>query len=543
MSMQIHRSLRRGNEGRFVAAAGLIAVAACLCWTQTIWSAPIDEVVRTTGGPIQGKVVADGIRAYLGVPYAAPPIGDLRWRPPRTHQPWQEVRDATALGPSCPQPDISMLRGLDSQDEDCLTLNVWTAAADTAEGLPVMVWIHGGGYYLGGSAEPTYDGTELARAGVVLVSVNYRLGTFGFLAHPALTAESRDGASGMYGIMDQILALQWVRDNISGFGGDPERVTIFGQSAGAGSVCCLMTSRLARGLFHRAILHSGRAGAELRDRSKDLPRLESMESLGVAFAERLGVADAPDLLAAMRAKPWQEILDAFEMPSRNAGGGTKAHLSVDGHVLTEAPGLSFAKGGQARVPLMAGTAAREGSLFTRGNRVVGSLDTWQQLVRMTFGPSLSARVLELYPAHDDVSAPAAYTDLVGDYFVWGARDAVRQMAKVQPKTWLYQFTHVSPRGVRNGLGSYHGCELPYAFGNLAEAEASSAEDKALSRAMIGYWIRFAASGDPNGEGAVPWAAYTERQDNHLILDTEIRTGRKLRQQQLDLLGERLRRRR
>jgi para-nitrobenzyl esterase len=540
--MQNHQPLQRGNEGRFVAAAGLVAVAACLCWTQTTWAASIGEIVQTTGGPIRGKVVGEGIHAYLGVPYAAPPVGELRWRPPRPHRPWQDVRDATAFGPACPQPEISMMRGLGSQDEDCLSLNVWTAAADTAEGLPVMVWIHGGGYYLGRSAEPTYDGTELARAGVVLVSVNYRLGTLGFMAHPALTAESRDGASGMYGIMDQILALQWVRGNVSRFGGNPENITIFGESAGAGSVCCLMTSPLARGLFHRAITQSGRAGAALRDRSKDLPGLESMESVGVAFAQRLGVADAPKVLAAMRSKSWQEILDAFELPSRRAGGGTKAHLSVDGYVLTESPGVSFTEGEQMRVPFMAGTVGREGSLFVRGDRGVGSLDAWQRFVRMTFGPSLAERVLELYPAHDAESASAAYIDLVGDYFVFGARDSVRQMAKVQPKTWLYQFSHVSPRGVRNGLGSYHGSELPYVFGNLAVAEASSAADAALSRAMIGYWVRFAASGDPNGGDAVHWVAYTEEKDNHLILDMEIRGGRKLRQEQLDLLGERLRRR-
>ena len=275
-------------------------------------SSTTSKIIRTTLGPVTG-IEIDSVSGYLGIPYAAAPVGELRWRPPAPPQPWKETRFMGNFGPACPQANVSLTPELEEMNEDCLNLNIWTPDTMPSKPLPVMVFLHGGGFARGRGSDPMYNTTFLSQKGAVLVTINYRLNALGFLSHPALTAESSLHSSGNYGLMDQITALIWIRKNISRFGGDPENVTLFGQSAGGASVIALMASPLAKGLFQRAIAQScGYAPAVIRHLSDTRGILDGAESLGLTFAEKLGVAGKENTLEEMRAKPWQEIVDAWE---------------------------------------------------------------------------------------------------------------------------------------------------------------------------------------------------------------------------------------
>jgi para-nitrobenzyl esterase len=490
------------------------------------------EPVQLTSGPITGAN-EEGVRAYRGIPYAAPPVGELRWRPPQAVAPWTEPRAMTAFGPACPQRVSELNRGLKTTDEDCLYLNVWTPAASAAEGLPVMVWIHGGGFVQGSASLEAYSGGHLAQRGVVVVTINYRLGPLGFLALPALTAESEHGASGNYGLMDQIFALQWVRDNIRAFGGDPGRVTIFGESAGAVSVYALMASPLARGLFVGAIAESGSPPAGLRSLREGTRLRPSAEEAGLKFAAKLGVEDGPDMLAALRAKSSAEILAQTGESGPTPGASMAETLSLDGWVLPEEPAAVFAEHRQAPVPLIAGSNQDEGTLWARNFRNM-TVRKYELMLRGVFR-NQAQEALALYPAADDAQAAQAIVTLMGDGFHQGARRAVRGSAPVQPQAYLYYFTQTTDRLRQMGLGCCHGSEIPYVFGNLAPAMGYADADQELSTQIMGYWTRFAATGDPNGEGAVPWPAYTEAGDAHLVLGVPIAAGENLRKDALDFL--------
>jgi para-nitrobenzyl esterase len=400
-------------------------------------------VVLLTSGPITGEE-HDGVRSFKGIPFAAPPGGKLRWKPPQPPTPWTKPLACVKFSPACPQKGKDLYGPVGEMNEDCLYLNVWTPAKSASAKLPVMFWIHGGGFLFGSGGKPCYDGAELAKRGdVAVVSCNYRLGPLGFLAHPALTAESPHHASGNYGIMDQIAALQWVRKNIAALGGDPGNVTIFGQSAGGVSVCALMASPLAKGLFHRAIVHSGSAPGNLHD-------LAAMESLGVEFTKRLGAND----LKAMRAKSPDELLAAAKKNTGRVGEGTQDHLCIDGYVLPESLREVFAAGRQHNVPLIAGTTKDEDRLFLAGVQAV-----------------------------------------------------IQAMAAIQPKTFSYEFRRTPDYAVAKNLGCFHGVELPYLFRYFPPILQFNADDERLSDLMIGYWARFARTGDPNGGGAPAWPAY------------------------------------
>jgi para-nitrobenzyl esterase len=402
------------------------------------------EPVRLASGPIAGEG-RHGVRSFKGIPFAAPPVGDLRWKPPQPVAPWTEPRACLAFGPACPQQGKDLYGPVGEQSEDCLYLNVWTPADRPDARLPVMVWIHGGGFMFGSGGKPCYEGAELARrGGVVVVTCNYRLGPFGFLAHPALTAESPQRASGNYGMMDQIAALRWVQQSIAACGGDPGCVTIFGQSAGGVSVCALMASPLAKGLFHRAIVQSGSAPGKLHDRA-------TMEACGVEFAQRLGAADLP----ALRAQPAGALLAAVQPGSGRVGEGTLDHLCVDGYVLPETPGTVFAAGRQINVPLLAGTTKDEDRLFLAGVQAV-----------------------------------------------------VQAMAAIQPQTFNYEFRRVADYAAARTLGCFHGSELPYLFHYFPPLLQSNAADEQLSDLVIGYWTRFARTGDPGDAGVSTWPAYS-----------------------------------
>jgi para-nitrobenzyl esterase len=456
--------------------------------------------VAIDGGAIAGKWVANAaVKAWLGVPFAAPPLGDLRWKPPQPVAPWQGVRAATEFGPQCLQGKATPgsvyfeYSGGDlPMSEDCLSLNVWAPAE--ARNAPVMVWIYGGGFQVGASSRPTFNGAGLAARGVVVVSMNYRVGVLGFLAHPDLTAESAQHASGNYGLLDQVAALHWVKRNVAKFGGDPGNVTIFGQSAGASSVTHLMASPLARGLFQRAIAESNAFPARMA------PRAEA-EARGKAFAEKLGASS----LAAMRAKLGQEILDAK----------TPAGPIVDGWFLPADSYSLFRDGKEAPVPFLTGWNRNEGATFPHAS----SLAEHKADIDKRFGTDAS-RAAALYPATDDVTARQASKNLFREAtFSWGTWTSARLHARSQP-TYLYFFDHPQPLAAEQSylevdtpdkLGTFHSSEYPYLFGTLDVLSRQwTAADRALSLQLQGYWTNFARGGDPNGTGLSSWPKFESR---------------------------------
>lgn len=483
------------------------------------------DPVQTTSGPITG--LADGgLRIYKGIPYARPPVGPLRWREPLPPEPWQQPRAMAEFGPSCPQHDSPLDRDPDTlnQSEDCLYLNLWTAAQDDSARLPVMVWIHGGGLVQGSAAKPFYDGASLARRGVIVVTINYRLGPFGFLTHPALQQESPSGAAGNWGLLDQVAALKWVRDNVAAFGGDPGNVTIFGESAGALSVHALMASPLARGLFHRAIAQSGAA-------PRRVMTLAQSQALWQEKAAAAGVGADVSLEALRRMTP-EELLKMTGGIGALPGKSGTEMLCLDGQVLTEASADVFAAGRQAPVPFIVGSNADEGTLFTR-QAAPKTVRGYQFIVRRMFGEH-AAEVLRLYPARSDDEAEAAFAAALGDVsFTAQARRSARWHAAAAHPTWRYFFNYLPPSAERSGLRVTHGIEIPFVFGALPP-HMVTAEGRSLSEMMQQYWVAFAKSGSPSGEGLPPWEPYDPARDNVLVFDRQIEMREGLRTEQCDL---------
>jgi para-nitrobenzyl esterase len=495
-------------------------------------AAQATEPVPLDAGRITGTV-EDGVRVFKGIPYAAPPVGDLRWKPPQTVEPWDGARACTAFGPACPQPDRARIAGaVWREDEDCLYLNVW-APTDVADKLPVMVWIHGGGFTIGAGSVPIYDGAALARQGVVLVTINYRLGPLGFLAHPLLSQESEHGVSGNYGLLDMIAALRWVRANIAAFGGDPERVTLFGESAGSVAVCRLMVSPLAKGLFHRAIAQSGGAHGRNRPLRQARRATEPMEHVGERLARILGCGEADDPLAALRAKSPKELLEAAKPAVGLFGRGIKFGPVVDGYVLPDAPDALFAAGKQHDVPFIAGSNADEGTMFL-GQLTIRRPLGYRWLIRRRFGRHAD-EILALFPAETPADLRGAMNKLTTvSAFVAPARALVRAVEAKPAKAWLYHFTRVPPIGAARRLGAFHGLEIAYVFRNLRQGAGWAEWDKTLSERMSARWVQFARTGDPNAEGLADWPAYTTEADPHLEFGDAIEVNRGLYRQACDL---------
>ena len=471
--------------------------------------------MKVADGVLLGRTSPDGaVRTFMGIPYATPPLGPLRWRAPQPAIPWSGVRDATRAGPACMQHSRPGIAAVPS--EDCLSLNVWAppqpAASAGSPGLPVMVFIHGGGFVFGSGSEPVYDGDRLARHGVVLVTLNYRLGVFGFLAHPALSREG-GGVSGNYGLLDQIQALRWVQANIARFGGDPHRVTLFGESAGGTSVAMLLASPMADGLFQQAILESPALGWRF---------------VTLAEAEQTGLAIGTDLLALRRA-PAASLLAANIKIQQLAPRMAPVPLPfpiVDGRVLPEQPGLLLTRPAARGMPIIIGTVADEGLGFATSWASVAPGDYPARLA-LLFG-ARSAQAASIYPAHDPASVLRAGADIIGDgVFFEGARMIGRAAAARDPRTFRYLFTEPVA-----GHPPRHASEIPYVFGTLGTA--APAPDQALSEAMMSAWTRFAASGDPNG-GTLPAWPHIDSSDRYLELGQPIRTGARFRQQQLDFM--------
>lgn len=489
------------------------------------------EEVELTSGPVTGakeRVQDREIWIFKGIPYAAPPVGDLRWRPPQQVAAWTEPRACLEYGPSCPQSGSAGPFSLESlsvgrTSEDCLYLNVWTPAESADDRLPVMVWIHGGAFETGSGSMGVYDGRNLAARGVVVVTINYRLGPFGFLAHPALSAESEQGASGNYGLLDQIQALTWVRDNIAAFGGDPQRVTVFGESAGAISILHLMVSPLAGGLFQRALPQSG----ILLDEGFGVSTartLKQAEAEGREYAASLGIDEGDDVLARMRAKTPEELLAAADRISAQAPlveQGLVWTPVADGHVLTELPSALWAQGKQLAVPLLIGSNADEGNAFLSGLQVPA--EKYEETMQHIFG-DYADEALALYPMGSGADTLTPLSRMLTEIgFASTARFAAAQVSSGGTPAFLYQFTRVPLKNL-NPLGAFHAVEIPYVFGNLdmfAGLGRIEDADRRLSDEIMGYWTRFAASGDPNGGGAPEWTRYDPESDLHQQLGDEV----------------------
>jgi para-nitrobenzyl esterase len=485
---------------------------------QVVMAGIADAQIReaqVTGGRVSG-VVTNSIAAFKGIPFAAPPVGDLRWAAPRPVKEWSGVKAASSFAPGCIQDTaLAKLFGApDAISEDCLYLNVWTPAATATERLPVMVWIYGGSFTSGMTSIPAYDGTPLAEKGVVVVSVSYRVGVFGFLAHPELSKESGKG-SGNFGLQDQIAGLRWVKDNIARFGGDPNRVTIFGESAGGMSVSMLAASPAARGLFHRAISQSGghfgpaRIGTIAGATS---PPLQEAERIGQLFFKRLGAAD----LASARALPGARIQAA-------AGPGLQGALwpVFDDDVL---PGDQYELY-QARrfndTPVLIGSNSDEGITFAAGTTTPAALEA---TIRLGYGGR--PEILAAYPHMTDAEATQSMRNLLRDTtFGWPTWAwALLQSKHGANKAYVYYFDHRTPLSP-NGAG--HAAEIPYVFRTLGKFTGPAAlvgpprpVDHAMSDLMSSYWVNFAKTGDPNGPGLPPWPAFTESAQTMMHFDAQ-----------------------
>ncbi len=498
--------------------------------------------LAVTGGLIQG-IVEDEVKQYHGIPYAAPPVGDLRWVPPAPVLPWTGIRDASEPGPICTQRTGVPLdfyaspQPKPTHSEDCLTLNVWTRAARSDEGRPVMVWIHGGGLGAGWGARSA--GTLYAEKGAVHVSINYRLGKFGFFAHPELSAENPKGVSGNQGFRDQIQALEWVRDNITQFGGDPNNVTIFGESAGGISVAVMQASPLARGLIHRAIGQStATAFGPMQHRTRDQSFVPSGESIGVRFGAALAGKKTDQSLAALRNVSAERVLEVSE--SSPAFSGYDFLPTVDGEVLVEDLGVTFAAGRQADVPVLVGNAAEEGVVVVPGlfMKSMGAGLQGFKKYGAAMLPEVSDEILNHYPATSDEEVEYYWQHLFTDVgFNYPSRFWVRSMDGLQSDAYLYSFTWRPTLKGGKKSGPFHGASQIYVHGDFdlfKELEPTEA-DLAFSHFIADTWFRFAKTGNPNGGSLPEWPAFTPENEAYMELGPIPRVNHHLRMPQMDLI--------
>ena len=482
-------------------------------------------IAQTAGGMLRGaSVTAAGqaLNVFKGIPYAAPPVGALRWRAPHPAAPWSGVRDALEFGPDFPQAPNARMRA-PSQSEDCLYLNVWAPAGAAAGSLPVMIWVHGGGFERGSGSDLASDGAAMAAQGVVVVSFNYRAGLFGFLAHPDLSKESEHGVSGNYGLLDQIAALQWVRDNIAAFGGNPQRVTAFGVSAGSASIALLLASPMGKGLFQQAILHSPGAARPLAT---------------LADAEKAALALGDDI-SALRALSAEELLPKTSLLSPKVRGLTTPRVLRpirDGWLLPEDERPVLKSGRIHTMPLIVGSNADEGSLLTK-TWPADNLAQYQSLVQTNFG-DVAEEAMRIYPAASDGDARPRVGEMFADtQFNYGTRLLADAMAKKEPRTWRYLFLRRRPN---QKDGPHHGEEVSHVFGTYAEAAPGEAADfnsvdEKVSATMMKAWVAFARNSDPNTEGLPHWAPYTAAQENYMAFGDITEAGQGWRKSQLDFL--------
>jgi para-nitrobenzyl esterase len=471
-----------------------------------LWAAS-DEVKIDTGR-LKG-VIAQEVIAFKGIPFAAPPVGDLRWRPPQPAPSWNGIRQASAFSSDCmqkPFPGDAAPLGTPPA-EDCLYLNVWIPRNASGK-LPVMVWIYGGGFVNGGSSPAVYDGTQFAKRGLVFVSFNYRLGRFGFFAHPALTKENPSGPLGNYGYMDQIAALQWVRRNIKAFHGDPDHVTIFGESAGGGSVLTLMTSPLAKGLFQRAIVESGGGRTLLmgpRYVNRQVPGgPPSAESVGLAFAKTVGITgEDAAALAALRKLPADAVTAGLNMATM--GNPTYSGPMIDGQLLSESPAEAYQAGRGAKIPFMIGANSADiGFSFAR------TMDE----VLAPFGPDRE-KAKAIYDPQATGNVRAVASVIAADrMMVEPSRFATRLLVAAGQPAYEYRFSYVAESMRKQWPGAPHATEIPFVFDTVAARYGKDLTDadRAIAQAANAYWANFAKTGNPNGKGLPEWPVYAPKTD-------------------------------
>lgn len=511
--------------------------------------------VSTEHGMLEGAwSQADAsIGVFRGIPYAQPPVGDLRWRAPQDLTSWTGVRQATTFGAACWQSysDDAFVwsRGEFLRSEDCLHLNIWQPEKADATA-PVMVWFHGGAHTGGFAHVELFDGTELARQGVLVVTVNYRLGPWGFLAHPALAEESEHNSTGNYGLMDKIAALKWVQKNIQGFGGNPDNVTLFGQSAGSSSVCALMASPLASGLFDKAI---GQSAACLVKEKRDANGQQRGARLAQLALSELGAQDSESQVTAkqLRSIDNQSLLSAME----NSPWSEGSRIVVDGWVLPEAPVDVFNANQQAKVPLLVGSLANEGhELLPLNNALTeAELDQYLSKTFVDSAPKLKA----LYAEDLAISPGMALREILTDAFMaMSMRSWAQYNHNADQPTYLYYMDYVPPAyqiylfddpnlnlpGGPRSTGAYHSGDLAYVFNNVGKTgDFWLEEDFAMARAMSGYWTNFAKTGNPNGANLPNWARYEPQNHNTQLLSNPIKTIAGAKREKLDLLAQRYQR--
>jgi para-nitrobenzyl esterase len=503
---------RAGLAAALAAGTFLVAAAPAV-------HAALKEPLKLDAGLLGGGAESSpGVRVFKGIPFAAPPVGALRWQAPQPVPKWKGVRDASKFGDVCIQPagqgrlNIAYMEGSPAASEDCLYLNVWTGAAASRERRAVMVYFFGGAFTEGAGSVPLYDGTALARKGAVVVTMNYRLGPYGFFVHPALTADSPHKASGNYGLMDMLASLRWVQRNIAAFGGDPGNVTVFGQSAGAMAISSLVASPEAKGLFQRAISESGAwmgfaPSPGMRTRAQ-------AEEVGLKAATEAGVTTVEQL----RAMSTADVTAKF----RSAG------MIVDGWVIPEDPSTTFAAGRQNAVDVLVGSNKDDLSFVP----VKSTPERFEQQVRMRWG-DLADEVLKLYPHSTDAEASKAQADLSNDGAFWHMRLYADYQVERGKRAWLYYFAQNPPAPAgQPPLPAAHASEMPYVFDNLGQLplfpdrsdpklSAASAPDRKVADEMSSYWVNFARTGDPNGGGLAAWKAHqVGASERAMIIDAD-----------------------
>ncbi len=491
---------------------------------------PGPTLVQTDHGPVQGTML-DTTRRFAGIPFAAPPVGALRWKPPADPAAWTKPLQATNLGPACT--GISLSGGpATGTSEDCLTINVWTPLEKTAHA-PVLLWIYGGGFVGGGSNDSGYDGAALASSqGVIVVTFNYRLGALGFLSSKALAAEEGVTVAPSFGVQDQLAALKWVHANIAAFGGDPANVTLFGESAGAWSTCIHLAMPASKGLFQHAMMESGNCGSLLYATPAEA------QAQATQFATALGCTDPSTELSCLRGKDAAAVLAA--LPGKRAligPTGVDWGPVVDGAALPSLPLDAIRAGQWAKVPVLLGSNHDEGNLFTylwnTGTPALGSADVLP-IAQTNFGMTNAAAIVSHYSGSAYPDAKAQVSGMLTDgVFACPMRRAARAIVGGGNVAFLYQFTHPFNTLSLTGLGAAHSFELPYVWGNTWLGTRPPDTDSPLVTAMQAYWARFAATGDPNGGGAPTWPKYSESSDENIVLDLHIATATGLKKADCD----------
>jgi para-nitrobenzyl esterase len=506
------------NHSRIILSCVLIGVAIL---ANTALAA---DRVKIASGILEGGVNADSsVRIFKGVPFAAPPVGDLRWQPPQPVKQWSGVRKAVDFGPRCMQArvfDDIVFRSKEMR-EDCLNLTIWTPARSKSQRLPVYLWFYGGGFAAGANDEARYDGESFAKHGIVVVNANYRLGVFGFFAHPELTAESPHKASGNYGLLDQVAALEWVRQNIAAFGGDPQKVTIGGESAGSLSVSALMASPLSRSLFQQAIGESGAFFGPVGGRGQS--SLAEAEKQGAEFAAKIGGGKH---LTELRAMSAEELLR--EAAKKDNGFGFWP--IVDGYFLPSDVSSIFAQGKQSQVPLLAGWNADEARMDVLMAKGKPNAKTFAEQLRREYGPRAD-EALKVYGGSTDEEALRSAGDLASDRFiVFGTWKWLDEQAKAGNAVYRYQFDRTVPipeadkgTGLKT-FGSPHAAELEYVFTMLDSKKADwQPDDYTVAKTMNDYWANFIKTGDPNGPGLANWPPFGKTHEvMHLTVQCQAR---------------------